>query len=339
MNNPTTCDCPQPTIVVWEKQEQAAHSMAQDVLDGLTRHPQKQLQPMYFYDEVGSLLYELITELPEYYPTRTEAALLKQVAPEILKLANPVEMVELGSGSSTKTRILLDAFRGVLKTYIPTDISQTMLTATENILQHDYPTLEISGLYGTFETALASLLDVENRMFVFLGSTIGNFPPAYQTLLMQNIFHTMSPGHFFLLGYDMQPNVQKPQAVIEAAYNDADGITAQFNLNMLCHINKVLGADFNLKDWKHRAIYNTDAHQIEMHLESLRDQKVFVQALQRTFTFEKGETILTEISRKYDPTQLSQEMKKIGFDVTKSWVSENQYFGLMLLTHRNVAYI
>jgi len=308
-----------------------ANRMENEVLAGLATHPQKALLPVYFYDEAGSLLYERITELPEYYPTRTETAMLQEIAPQLLNMVNPVEMVELGSGSSTKTRILLDMFtrHGALERYVPIDISQSMLQATAETLQTQYPRLDVSGVCGSFEVALAAIPKAQERLYIFLGSTLGNFSPDYQDVFMRNLWNAMLPGNTFLLGFDVRPNARKPLAVVENAYNDAQGVTAQFNLNILRHLNRALGSDFKMDHWQHYAFYNTEAHQIEMHLVSLQAQTAHINRHQ--VTFEKGETVLTEISRKYDPAELALWFEAIGFTVQHTWSDENQYFGLMLL--------
>jgi len=305
--------------------------MESDVLSGLAKYPQKELLPVYFYDEAGSLLYEQITQLPEYYLTRTEMAMLQEIAPQILNLVNPVEMMELGSGSSTKTRILLDMFadHGALERYIPIDISQSMLSATTQTLQQQYPRIDVSGVCGSFEVALAAIPQAPERLYIFLGSTIGNFSPAYQAVFMRNLWKAMLPGNTFLLGFDMQPNSLKPLSVVENAYNDAQGVTAQFNLNILRHLNKTLASNFNMDYWQHHAYYNAQEHQIEMHLVSLEAQTVHIN--QHPVMFAKGETIRTEISRKYDPTELALWFEAIGFTVQHTWTDENNYFGLMLL--------
>lgn len=311
--------------------------MAHEVLAGLGS-PQKTLPCTYLYDAHGSELYEQITELAEYYPTRTEAAILKQVIPELRRLTEtalgePPEIVELGSGSSAKTRIILDEWQqsGQLLTYMPVDVSETMLAETARTLTRQYNHLNVLGLAGRYEDALNFLPAQRERLFLFLGGSIGNFPLKAQHVFFQSLQDKMGSGSRLLLGYDRMHHDGKPGRLIEEAYNDRSGITAEFNLNILTHINRALGANFDLSQWRHRAIYNETAQQIEMHLESLCPQSVYLKAASREFSFKPGETILTEISRKFDPQEISDWFEALGFQPVKHWQDSAGWYGLLLL--------
>ena len=301
----------------------------QDVIEGLTQTP-KSLPPKYFYDHLGSELFEKICTLPEYYPTRTEAAIFECYAREITQLTGPCELVELGSGSATKTRILLDAYQanGLPLRYVPVDVSGTMLKDSSHQLLRDYPDLSIHGLVSTYEPALQSLPsnDLATRMVMFIGSTLGNLSPDACERFLQQVSAALDPGQFFLLGLDLQKDI----ATVEAAYNDAQGITALFNLNMLQHLNYRYGGDFCLDDFRHEALYNLDAHQIEMYLVSQRQQTVTLKALDLTANFDKGERLLSEISRKFDPLQMSEQLANHRLNLLRTFTDERRWFGLVL---------
>ncbi len=227
----------------------------QDVIEGLSAEP-KSLPPKYFYDERGSQLFEQICELPEYYPTRTETAIFKEYGDAIARITGPCEIAELGSGSATKTRILLSAYQkaGYPLRYIPIDVSGTMLTSSAKQLLTDYSTLSIYGLVSTYESALANLppAQLPARMLCFIGSTLGNLSPHECNKFLQRVSQTLRPNDYFLLGLDLQKEI----SVLEAAYNDSQGVTAAFNLNMLQHLNRQFEGDFELKSFRHVAHYN-----------------------------------------------------------------------------------
>lgn len=312
--------------------------MAQDVLTGLSITPQKTLPSMYFYDRHGSELYERITELPEYYLTRTETAILHQIAPELKTLATtslgePPEIVELGSGSSLKTRIILNEWlqNGQPLTYIPVDISESMLSETARLLTRQYHGLNVLGLAGKHEDAIQFLPTQRERLFLFLGSSIGNFSVEDREAFFHFLKREMGPESRLLLGYDCCPHAGKPFSLIEAAYNDRYGVTAEFNLNILAHINHRLGGNFQQSQWRHRAHYNERENRIEMRLESLCAQQVFINAIGREFAFNAGETILTEISQKFDPQALSDWFEQCGFTVIKHWQDASNWYGVILL--------
>jgi dimethylhistidine N-methyltransferase len=316
--------------------------MAREVLSGLSDPVQKWVPPTYFYDREGSEIYEEITELPEYYPTRTEAALLRRILPELRHLVRPTQIVELGSGSSTKTRLLFEVFAsfsqtgsatanaGAAPVYIPIDVSRSMLERTARRLVEEYPPLRVLGLCGQYEDALPALPPSGSRLVVFLGGTIGNFTPAFQSTFFTRLGLFMRPGNQLLLGFDRRAHKGKPASLIVEAYNDRSGVTARFNLNLLRRLNRELGADFDLSGFAHRAIYSERSDQIEMHLISQREQMVHIPN-GGTFRFRQGETLLTELSRKFDPAELAVWFARHGFHCVERWTDDGQLFGLMLL--------
>ncbi|WP_217651825.1 L-histidine N(alpha)-methyltransferase [Hydrococcus rivularis] len=301
----------------------------QDVVWGLTQ-PQKSLSPRYFYDDRGSQLFEQICKLPEYYPTRTEAWILQNYATQIAQMTGICELVELGSGSSSKTRLLLDAYRGLgypLR-YVPIDVSAGILKASAKQLLADYPTLQVYGLVSTYELALQKLMPtpLPSRTICFLGSTLGNFNQAQCDRFFAQVTAALQPGDYFLLGIDLQ----KPKDILEAAYNDSQGVTAEFNRNMLRHLNWRFGGNFDPNLFEHRAFYNASEAQIEMHLSVKRSHSVHLKALDLTVQFREGETLLTEISRKFDREQMQKYLAKQGLKLRQTWSDPNNWFGLML---------
>lgn len=300
-----------------------------DVVRGLSK-PQKSLPPRYFYDSRGSQLFEQICQLAEYYPTRTEAKILQQYAPEIAKLTGACQLIELGSGSSTKTRFLLDAYQslGYPLAYCPIDVSGSILKESASKLLADYPQLQIHGLVSTYEQALANicLTSLPSKMILFLGSTIGNFEPADCDRSLSQIALALEVGDYFLLGIDLQ----KPKHILEAAYNDSENITAAFNLNILHHLNWRFQGNFNSALFTHQAFYNCTLAQIEMHLVCQQDHRVSLNALDFTVDFEQGETILTEISRKFDLQQMENSLLNHQLKPLQIWTDANQWFGVIL---------
>ncbi len=300
-----------------------------DAIAGLTQTP-KSLPARYFYDDRGSELFEQICELPEYYLTRTETAILQKCASEIALLTDSCELVELGSGSSTKTRILLDAYHqlGSPLRYIPIDVSAGILETSARQLLADYDSLQVHALASTYELALQQLIlrQLPSRMICFIGSSLGNLTPQECDVFFSQIISALDIGEYFLLGIDLQ----KQKHLLEAAYNDSQGVTAAFNLNMLEHLNWRFEGDFNTTQFEHWAFYNETQHQIEMHLRSLRSQTVQLRALDLTVEFERSETILTEISRKFDLNTIQQELSSQGLKPLRVWTDPNQWFGLLL---------
>lgn len=304
----------------------------EDVVQGLQQSP-KTLPPHYFYDDRGSLLFEEICTLPEYYPTRTEAQILTAIADTLAELTGPCDLIELGSGSSTKTRILLSAYhrQKLGLRYIPVDVSEGILTTNAEAILQTYPDLRIQGLVSTYQLALDHLpaCDFPHRLMAFLGSSLGNFPPAACTDFFQQVSHALTKGDYFLLGVDLRKSVE----ILEAAYNDAQGITAAFNLNMLRHLNWRFHGNFDLNQFAHQAWFNDPASQIEMHLKSLTDQTVQLDRLGLKVNFAAGETILTEVSRKFSldgATSITGELADHGLKPLQVWTDDQDWFALIL---------
>ncbi|AFY48496.1 putative methyltransferase [Nostoc sp. PCC 7524] len=300
-----------------------------DIVKGLTQIP-KSLPPYYFYDDRGSELFEQICELPEYYLTRTETAILQQCAGEIAKITGACELVELGSGSSTKTRILLDAYRqlGYPLRYLPIDVSAGMLESSARQLLQEYPSLEVYALAGTYELALAQLPPTQSpsRMIGFIGSSLGNLNAQECDIFFSQITNALQVGEYFLLGIDLH----KPKHILEPAYDDSQGVTAAFNLNMLEHLNLRFEGNFDTTQFEHWAFYNETQRQIEMHLKSMRSQTVQLKSLNLTVNFAPGETILTEISRKFDLDIIQQQLTAQGLVPIQAWTDSHQWFGVLL---------
>jgi L-histidine Nalpha-methyltransferase len=308
-----------------------------DVIYGLSQSP-KTLPCQYFYDDRGSLLFEQICTLPEYYPTRTEREILTNCAAEVATLTGSCELIELGSGSSSKTQLLLDAYSPLtpcLK-YCPIDVSGGILKTSALDLLNQYQNLQICGLVGTYEQALEtftkpadwySLTRINDpRLLMFLGSTIGNLPPqAYHDFLAQ-VKNALQPGDYFLLGVDLQ----KAPEVLEPAYNDRQGVTAEFNLNLLRHLNWRFQANFDLNQFQHCALYNTTQHQIEMHLKSLVKQQITLKSLDFQITLDVTETIRTEISRKFHLPTLLTDLQQHQLHTLKTWTDSQQWFAVVL---------
>jgi L-histidine N-alpha-methyltransferase len=301
--------------------------MLADVAAGLSA-PQKELPPKYFYDQRGSELFEEITRLPEYYPTRTERALLEGWMPELMAQLGTRSLIELGAGSAEKSRIILDAMRatGLGELYVPIDVSATFVSQTAAQLRREYPGL-------TVEPAIADIAEELNlprriprpALFAFLGSTIGNFYPPAAIRLLARVRAAMEPGDRFLMGVDLRKDVSR----IEAAYNDSRGITAEFNRNMLLVLNHELGADFDPQAFEHRAFYDQVAHRIEMHLVSLRDQQVSIPGLDPV-RLARGESIRTEISTKYDRQSVAELFEAAGLRI-EAWPTDpTTPFGLVV---------
>jgi L-histidine N-alpha-methyltransferase len=297
------------------------------VADGLSR-PQKELPPRFFYDEHGSRLFEEITRLPEYYLTRTERALLARWMPVWVGALKPRTLVELGAGSAEKTRIVLDAITAAADSsvYVPVDVSAAFLDETARRIGGDYPSIQVVPLVADFTDAFA-LPDglPAPALHAFLGSTIGNFAPDDAVALLRRVRGRMSGADRFLMGVDLR----KDPAVIEAAYNDAAGVTAEFNRNMLRVVNAQAGADFDVDAWEHRASYNSADHWIEMHLVSLRDQVVAVPGA-GTFSFAAGETIRTEISAKHDRGSVDAMFVASGLRVDEWRTDGDALYALVL---------
>ncbi|WP_309606940.1 ergothioneine biosynthesis protein EgtB [Phenylobacterium sp.] len=297
-----------------------------DVLAGLSK-PQKAVPPKYFYDAEGSRLFEAICDLAEYYPTRAEIALLRRIAPEIAALISPgAALVEFGSGASVKTRVLLDAAPQVA-VYAPIDISRAALDAAAAAIGRDYPTLAVAPLLEDFTRAISLPGAARGRPVTgfFPGSTIGNFMPDEARDFLAGAQRLLGPGARFLVGIDLV----KPVAVLTAAYDDALGVTAAFNKNLLTRINRELGADFDPDAFVHRAVWNTAGSRIEMHLDSLRDQTVRVAG--QSFRFDRGESLHTENSHKFTVAGFAALAKSAGWNLEQTWLSEAPAFAMVSL--------
>jgi L-histidine N-alpha-methyltransferase len=282
---------------VAERAAVADPAVLREVAEGLSR-PQKELPPKFFYDERGSQLFEEITLLPEYYLTRTERALLERWMPEWIGALAPHALVELGAGSAEKTRIVLDAIASAVESavYVPVDVSAEFLDQTADRIRAAYPSIDVVPVVADITDAFGLPAGLPHpTLHAFLGSTIGNFAPDEAVELLRRVRGRMMETDRFLMGVDLR----KDPARIEAAYDDAAGVTAEFNRNMLRALNAMMGADFDADAWEHRAFYNREAHWIEMHLVSPRDHSVAIPGA-GTFRFGAGETIRTEISAKHD---------------------------------------
>ena len=309
---------------------EARSEFADDAHRGLSA-PQKWLPPKYFYDEHGSALFDAITELEEYYPTRTELLILQRHAPAMARSLGPdCALIEYGSGSSRKIRLLLDALDALegAATYVPIDISGEHLLRSAEAVALDYPRLHVEPVVADFTQRVelpSSIADSARRIVYFPGSTIGNLVPDEAQSLLRGIVDLVGPAGGALIGVDLE----KPHELIEAAYNDPAGVTAEFNLNMLRRINRELDADFDIGAFEHRAYFNAEQHRIEMHLVSRRVQQVRVAG--RQFTFEVGETIRTEYSHKYTPARFAALAQQAGLVVREQWTDDREWFGVFYL--------
>jgi L-histidine N-alpha-methyltransferase len=298
-----------------------------DVRAGLTA-PAKELPPKWFYDERGSQLFDQITRLPEYYPTRCERAILDERAPAIVAASGADTLVELGSGTSEKTRLLLDAMRdrGALRRYVPFDVSESTLRAAGAALEADYPGLDVHGVVGDFDHHLARLPGDGRRLVAFLGGTIGNLKPAERKQFLADLVGGLNAGDGLLLGTDLVKDVSR----LEAAYDDSAGVTAAFNRNVLAVINRRLDADFDLDRFEHRACFDTDNEWIEMRLRSTIAQQVRIDDLDLVVDFARGEEMRTEISAKFRRAGVETELADAGLRLTEWWTDAGGDFALSL---------
>jgi L-histidine N-alpha-methyltransferase len=292
----------------------------------------RRIPTRYFYDRRGSELFERITELPEYYPTRAERELLAEFADEIAGVTGAAELVELGSGAATKTRLLLDAMAraGNLRTYVPLDVSEAMVRRSAVELAAAYPELTVRGLVADFHHDLDHIPEGEPRLVVFLGSTIGNLRPDEAVAFLRGIAAPMAPGDFFLLGIDLVKQI----SVIEAAYNDSRGLTAEFNRNILRVVNRLAGGDFRSEAFAHRAFFDPRNRWIEMRLVARQAQTVRLGRLDLTLELAAGEEILTEISCKYERPQVEGLLDNGGFSLGRWFEHPDALFALALARRR-----
>jgi dimethylhistidine N-methyltransferase len=329
------------------QQNKEVEEFANDVATCLTSE-NKRLNPKYLYDHMGSKLFEQICIQPEYYLTRTEASLLKRHAPAITNLVGSnIRIIELGSGSSSKTAILLRYLSSQKKRiyYFPIDISASILMESTRTLKSQFPNATITAIRSDYNTGIdraaarCMATDGEEeeknndaspyaKLILFLGSSIGNFEPMAARSFLRSIRRRLHTNDFLLVGSDLQ----KDEFVLNAAYNDKAGITAKFNLNLLARINRELGGNFELGKFKHYAFYNREQHRIEMHIVSNTDQQVYIEALCKNFSFRKGDSIHTENSYKYSLSQISALAKDSGFRIEKEFTDEKRWFNVALLS-------
>jgi L-histidine N-alpha-methyltransferase len=303
-------------------------SLADDVLDGLTR-PFKELPPKHFYDARGAELFDRICELPEYYPTRTERSILQSAAAHIASVTVAAELVELGSGTAAKTRVLLDALHSAdtLRLYIPVDVTESMVRDCARELTSEYPGLRVHGVIGDFERHLDRVPEALGpRLVVFLGGTIGNFPPGSRRRFLREISRLLGPEDHLLMGTDLV----KDPGVLTRAYDDAEGVTAEFNRNLLAVLNRELRADFDPQDFDHVALFNREHEWIEMRLRARREHTTTVRDLDLSVHFEQGEEVRTEISAKFTRERVEQDLDAAGLEIV-SWLTDpQQLFALTL---------
>ena len=309
---------------------QIEKTFAEEISSSLSRDT-KFISPKFFYDKKGSDLFEKICSTPEYYPTRTEISILEQLQNELpVFLDDDFRLVELGSGSSVKTRLLLDILTSQNNIeYFPIDISEILAESSEQLL-HDYENLMITGIIDTYEGGLEFLrtYDEKKNLIIFLGSSYGNFSPIDGYKFLEKVYSTMKPGDLFLIGLDLV----KDKEILESAYNDSQKITAEFNFNVLSRINDELDADFNLNNFSHHAIYNDKDQRIEMYLKSLREQSIVISKSNLELMLNKDELIHTEYSHKYRLSEIHDLLDDVGFELKHTWLDEKKHFSLSLVS-------
>ncbi|MFD5621905.1 L-histidine N(alpha)-methyltransferase [Streptomyces yangpuensis] len=305
-------------------EDAAETALRADVLHGLTHTP-KVLPPKWFYDARGSELFEEITRLPEYYPTRAEREILLERAREIAAVSGARTLVELGSGSSEKTRHLIEAMPA-LDTYVPVDVSESALRGAAGALLADHPGLRVHALLADFTRALQLPDSPGPRLVVFLGGTVGNLLPPERAVFLAAVRSMLSPGDALLMGTDLV----KDEAVLVTAYDDARGVTAEFNKNVLAVINRELDADFHTADFEHVAVWNREQEWIEMRLRARSELTVKVRALDLVVPFAEGEEILTEVSAKFRQEGVRKELAAAGLELTQWWTDAAGRFALSL---------
>ncbi|HLN97648.1 MAG TPA: L-histidine N(alpha)-methyltransferase [Pyrinomonadaceae bacterium] len=305
--------------------------LAEDVRRGLTKEP-KRFLPKYFYDQLGSQLFEAICLLPEYYLTRAENEILQRYAREIVSsLDGNTTLLEMGSGSASKTRLIIEALlqQQAELLFIPVDISPSALESSSRILLQSYPQLRIEAYAADYFAGLAELRKKPRArtLALFLGSNVSNFDPEEAVKFLRALREVLHDGDALLLGADLK----KEKSTLEAAYNDALGVTAAFNLNVLARINRELGGDFDLRAFQHRAFYNETLGRVEIYIESLRDQSVSIRQLEMQVHFQAGEQIHTENSHKYDLNDIAKLAAETGFTRARTWLDGRQQFSSNLL--------
>jgi L-histidine N-alpha-methyltransferase len=307
-----------PIVDVHLGPDDVTRSLAGDVLRGLTAEP-RTLPPKWLYDDRGSELFDAITRLPEYYPTERERRILVDNATHIALLSGADTMIELGSGTSDKTRALLDAFTatGQLRRFVPFDVSEATLRWAAAVLAETYPDIDIHGVVGDYERHLGELPTGGRRIVAFLGGTIGNLRPVERQTFLGNLATTMRPGDSLLLGTDL---VKDPARLV-VAYDDPQGVTADFNLNVLAVINRELDGDFDLSAFRHEARWNSDEEWIEMHVVARETQTAHIAEIGLRLDFAAGESIWTEISAKFRRQRVTEELNAAGFEIAE-WMTD-----------------
>lgn len=308
-------------------------SFAEEIHHSLNQK-QKFISPKFFYDETGSKLFDEICLLSEYYLTRTEIEILEKIKFTLTDYIDAHRLVELGSGSSIKTKLLLDAFAQIQDQieYVPIDISDILRESSQK-LQKEYDNLRITGIIDTYEEGLEFIKEFDKKpnLIVFLGSSFGNFSPEEGSNFLRTINSTIKESDFFLIGLDLV----KEKSILENAYDDSKGITAQFNLNLLKRINQELDGNFNLENFAHVALYNDAEKRMEMYLHSLEKQSVKIPKANLSLSFEKDELIHTENSHKYSVTQIHELLENNGFNLNRIWQDENKHYALVLASKNN----
>jgi L-histidine N-alpha-methyltransferase len=317
----------EPVVEIHLTEEDALRSLRVDARAGLTSRP-KWLPPKWFYDARGSELFEKITELPEYYPTRAEREVLDAHAGDVAGLTGARTLVELGSGSSEKTRLLLDALRrnGTVRTFVPLDVSASALEEAAAVIAADYPGLAVHGVVGDFTEHLDLLPGAHPRLLAFLGGTIGNLLPTERAKFLGSMRNVLDPGEWLLLGTDLV----KDPGVLVPAYDDAEGVTAEFNRNVLHVLNRQLGADFDVEAFDHVAVWNAEQEWIEMRLRSRRDVRVRLSVLDLEVEFAEGEEMRTEVSTKFRRDGVAAELADAGFALEHWWTDSAGRFAVSL---------
>jgi len=316
----------QPVLVEVHLDEgELARSLQEDARRGLSTTP-KALPPKWFYDERGSRLFERITHLPEYYPTRREREILEARAGELASGVRPDTLIELGSGFSSKTRLLLDAFAGDLRRFVPFDVSEPTLRQASEAIAREHPGLRVHAVVGDFQHHVGLLPRGGRRLIAFLGSTVGNLTPDERAKLLADLAGGMEPDDALLLGTDLVKDVGR----LEAAYNDRAGVTAEFNLNVLRVLNRELDADFGLERFSHRALWVPEREWIEMRLRAEVSQEVRLPAVGLTVAFEEGEELRTEMSAKFRREDVEAELAAAGLEPRAWWTDRASDFALSL---------
>jgi L-histidine N-alpha-methyltransferase len=327
----TAYDAERFEIIDWTADSAHEH-MKQEVREGLTAE-RKYLPSKYFYDSRGSVLFEQICQLPEYYPTRTELSILKKIAPAVMKELKEGSLIELGSGANWKVRHLLDAAdgsRGKIR-YIAVDVCESTLVGSTEELLCLYPDLCVTAIVADFHRKLGNIGATGSKLLTFFGSTIGNFSNEESDAFLRSIAALMKPKDRFLVGLDLA----KRKQTLEEAYNDGTGITAQFNKNILSVINRELNSDFNPSSFNHLAFYNETSQCIEMHLEANEDVSIEIADLELEVSLKQGETILTEISRKYEREGVERMASQAGLRIKRWYSDRKEWFALVELVKKN----